>query len=224
MGQGSNRNSFCSCGSGKKYKNCCLNKKNRHIVYHYDFGKEVTAYIDYSPNDGLTFKKDGLSIQPEFASISLTQERDNKDPKQILNIPLSADDRSYNFNLYEAFLQFDCIYIIDTNTLSEPIKGEYISAGCILEYERLFQNIQNKIEPIPGKCYRPRFTHKEKGLGEKILLVNLVANIINERISKNPNVKIGIVTDHGLGDLDMLNSGKIPILSGSTFFYLTISN
>ena len=25
------RNEICPCGSGKKYKNCCLNKKNENI-------------------------------------------------------------------------------------------------------------------------------------------------------------------------------------------------
>ncbi|MBT1072939.1 SEC-C metal-binding domain-containing protein [Pelotalea chapellei] len=42
MSEGKNRNKRCSCGSGKKFKNCCfLNRKTRTTSITVDMGRPV---------------------------------------------------------------------------------------------------------------------------------------------------------------------------------------
>jgi len=85
------RNEFCPCGSGKKYKACCLNTKPLPAVYIPKNpsveevnlaleGYEETAFcvtngvIEGTTKDGLRFQfkdyteKSSISVMPEFAS------------------------------------------------------------------------------------------------------------------------------------------------------------
>lgn len=42
MGRGALRNFPCSCGSGKKYKDCCMNKLNRSNIVYPNYFQEIT--------------------------------------------------------------------------------------------------------------------------------------------------------------------------------------
>lgn len=42
------RNDLCPCGSGKKYKKCCLYKKHQNnLLFDYEFLNNCTSNFDY---------------------------------------------------------------------------------------------------------------------------------------------------------------------------------
>ena len=63
------RNDPCSCGSGLKFKKCCINGKNDSIL---SIHKNITYSITYDPLPCVTYEK----LTPEDASILMTINHD----------------------------------------------------------------------------------------------------------------------------------------------------
>lgn len=193
-------------------------KEPRFLEYYFDFGEVVKANIDFTPNGGITFRQDGNKILPKVANISIVKDKHNPDKgqKKIVDLPINPENQLFKFDLIGSLARFDCVYVIDTNTLKDPIDGKYTSAGIIMECDNLYQRIVSK----QNKCkYFGRvFIHEEQHLGEKIVLTYLINKALKEKVESNPNIQIGIITDHGLGNIEKINSREMPIISGTQTF------
>lgn len=114
--------------------------------------------------------------------------------------------------LSECLLTYDIVYAIDTNSIKTK-SGLFVSVGCAMEIDDFYQKVKNRETKLTIICRETMFAHREIQLGEKLSLIGLISLILKEKISKNPDLKVGIVTDHDLGNIDKYNSRKIPILN-----------
>jgi len=208
VGQGSKRNQLCSCGSRKKYKNCCGEVKPRNVSLTVDMGEPVAINgLQMSREGQIKFLVDGNERVPTYANLILAHERKNKEPKQTVR--LKQNNNNLSLNLVQILFDNNFLYIIDTNTTKENIDGYYFSVTIVLEYQ-----IEKKIELLMTNSWMRSFKHKDRHIGEKIGWIELIKMIVNDHSEQ----KISIVTDHDLGNIDKYNSRELPLIENTHLF------
>lgn len=208
------RNHPCPCGSGKKYKNCCLNKKPR---------KRIVMVGSSVPLHGLQYDKEkmefmGLSldnrlIKPLATYSQIHYETDSGKEKVISRIgnKVIPDEADLMRHLSSSF---DLIIAVDTNT--KVIDSEAISASGVL-------HCVVQTTPDPSK-YNVIFTLHGVLLfrncptdlhSEKFGWMMIIQNINNEPL--NQKKRYALITDHDLDSHILYNNKETPIFRD---FYL----
>lgn len=211
------RNDPCPCGSGRKYKRCCIDKKPReHSVLigsseplrgvHYD--KEKMEFTGIT-HDNRLIKPVVTYSQTHYESESGKERVTSRVQDKVV---VGEPDL-----LRHLFSTFDLIVAMDTNT--KVIAGERISAcgivHCILQRlpdaERegyyasfpwqgtlLFKNCPSNMPP------------------EKFAWITEIGRISNAKPQPGSS-KFAIVTDHDMNNHALFNAKKMPIFED---FYL----
>jgi hypothetical protein len=208
------RNDPCPCGSGKKYKKCCFDKKPReHVVMigsseplhgvHYD--KEKLEFTGITIDDRL--------IKPVITYSQTLYKTDSGKEKVITGIQdkVVSNEAEVMRHLSSSF---DLIIAIDTNT--KTIGGEKISVSGIVHC------ILQKL-PEPGRYYADFPWHgtslfrncTDSVHPEKYGWLSEMKRINHE--PQNRRKSFAIVTDHDLDNHISYNDKKRPILGE---FYL----
>ncbi len=203
----SNRNRPCPCGSGKKYKHCCINKKEKFITLNIDLGRSV-----YSPKISINSKEGvkvfdflGQEIIPLSAKLETFYKGQNKDrilsshnisPNQLLVDP--------NF-VYQGF---DKIFAIDTNNRNF---GEIaISLASVILAKPI------KTQVFPNKTgFHYAFTQCFEFHNLNLKPENQAWKFLIDGIISHPQYKgekIGIFVDSDLGNLAKINERKIALI------------
>lgn len=206
-------NHRCPCGSGKKYKKCCKDKKNTNKVTTITFDMNEEIAIDgyeIGANGTICLKKEGKTIIPMQTNFSQFNKRENKKDKVTLKAPV-IDQENLSMNIAGIIDRFDYVFIIDTNTLTNPDEKSMISASIMMHYQK------NDSGFILKDTRSNTFKHNNNIHGEKIGLVELIKYIINI-LEISAEEAIGIVTDHDLGDHEKYNSGEIPLIFGTNLY------
>jgi len=129
------RNDPCSCGSGKKYKKCCLPQasKKKTSEYVYATTRDVVSEI--------TLSFDPLAGAVEFETpvintyAQTSYERGStKGPKVINKIPLNSTTLHFESD-QSIFENYDLLFAIDTNTrhinqVKHSVGGLILCASC----------------------------------------------------------------------------------------------
>ena len=200
------RNDPCPCGSGKKFKKCCIDKKPRTTRIKFDFEEPVT--ID-SP-DCLIFNNGQFQIRDVNGKIqtpektNVTTFYDRKKKKKILNA--LQFDGNHLMDIHTAMLaNYNAVFAIDTNTYIENDKS--ISLSCIIRI--IYDEPSNQFFLIPLRFYEFRNScSKIENVAWCILIQELMADM--EKIDES--YKIGLVVDSDLGNFDNFQSRKEPII------------
>lgn len=125
---GSGRNDQCACGSGKKFKRCCIAKKPRGTALTLDLGepRPVDRY-EISPTSGeVRLSYQGGEVLPVSAWLERSYER-AKGPK-LLNYA-QIDCEALTVSEPHLLQSYDRVYAIDTNT--RQIGSTRISVAAI---------------------------------------------------------------------------------------------
>jgi len=208
------RNDPCPCGSGKKYKKCCLDRKPReHVVMvgsseplhgvHYD--KEKMEFTGLTLDDRL--------IKPVVTYSQTHYKTDSAKEKVITRIQDKVVPNEAEV-VRHLSSSLDLIIAIDTNT--KPVGSERVSVTgnvhCILQElpepgrycadfpwhgASLFRNCPHPVDP------------------EKYGWMAEIRRINHE--PQNKLKRFAIVTDHDLDSHTSYNDKKLPILGE---FYL----
>ncbi|OGI25540.1 MAG: hypothetical protein A2287_00280 [Candidatus Melainabacteria bacterium RIFOXYA12_FULL_32_12] len=217
MSTGRDRNKPCPCGSGKKFKKCCMNKKVRSHIYTYDMGEVVTVNMQNAkilPNGKLQFIDNDKLITPKTVSISRVYERKNKDPKVIFEVPL--DPKTQDSDIYRWFKSYDYIFAIDTST---DMTGQNLSV-CFhaeLQSEPVDEPGLARYTPI---FYGPTVFKTPSGIHpEKEALASLIRELI-KRLNYKPDMRVAIITDHDLANIPKYNSRELPLIEGKEDTFL----
>lgn len=193
------RNEKCPCGSGKKYKNCCINKIPRRKCSYIGFSEKFERFA-IDDNGDIFIIKNGEEYLAETCS-RVEYEGENKivilnsiPRKFILNVPKYLNEN------------FDKIYAIDTNT--KTIENNKISISSISE-SYFGDIIEDKINFHHRKFGNILSKNIPKDLEEKFAWTKLI-----ELISKIENKKLRycIITDHDLQNHDRYNKRELPII------------
>jgi hypothetical protein len=203
------RNDLCPCGSGMKYKKCCIGKAPRYptlLAGHTNKFQGVTidrdGQVSVQLESGITVKADAVLSQTGYT------KKDGKE-KVLTSIPNKV---ALDIPLYLA-THYDRFYAIDTNT--KQIKSDRISVATIFEcYTRKIS--QQQLELYYRNGGNLIFKNALKGLEEKFSwkhLINLLCSSKNYKIE----MRIGIITDHDKDNHSRFNSRTSPIIGS---FYL----
>ena len=202
------RNNPCPCGSGKKYKKCCLNKKpyenavfvaSSDPLHGFDFDKEGMAV------NGLTL--DDRLIKPVITYSQTHYANDSGKEKVIARIQDKVILNEKELMRYLSSV-FDVIIAIDTNT--KVIGSESISATGI---------IHCVLQPMSKPdTYYADFTW------QRVMLFRNCPNELSaekfgwvteiQRINRIPHSKLSrfvIITDHDLDSHASYNAQRVPI-------------
>lgn len=121
-----NRNDPCSCGSGKKYKQCCLLKENYVAKYTSQGKMKFSAVVlkDNSLDCIEVFKKysskEGQeSLEKNLQKYSISKEKLSKMSKKQLKQLEKDEEKKYVEKLQEHSFE-----VLDTNTKEESVKGK----------------------------------------------------------------------------------------------------
>jgi hypothetical protein len=212
LGEGNIRNQLCACGSGKKMKKCCGDKKPRYesIVMNMKEPIALTSY-QITSNGDLKLFSDGQEMLPNKANFNISIDRPNKKTKQTVRIFQEPTNLQTNF--YNLLNDTDLIYAVDTNTSNLLMNDSYLSVGVALEYKN-----NNNSELELQNSFVIQFNHQEKFIAEKLGIVELIKKIIADKDLENNWLKILLVTDHDLGNLDRYNSREIPLIDGTELY------
>jgi hypothetical protein len=208
------RNNPCPCGSGKKYKKCCLDKKPReHTVivaspeplhgFHYDKEKMQLT--------GLTL--DNRLIKPAITYSQTHYKSDSGKERVTVQIQDKVIPNEAEL-MRHLSSDFDLIIAIDTNT--RVIRSERISVSgvvhCVLQHTD-DPNSYHADFPWHGAIL---FRNCPSDLhSEKFGWITMMQRINCESLNKMK--KFAIVTDHDLDNLTSYNNKKTAIFKD---FYL----
>lgn len=205
---GVGRNDPCPCGSGRKYKNCCLGKLPRNQI----------VCIGYrQPFEGVTFEKDetfvilspGKKVKADAVFSQTQYTRKSGKDKVLSRVPDKA-----TLDLPTTLASFDAIFAIDTNT--KQINDDAVSISCIWECYAKMVEAEQKIKISHGKVGNLCFKNCPDNMSERIAWFRL-ARLIHSNPKYKTNQKIAIITDHDLSNHPHYNSKKLPIYDD---FYL----
>jgi hypothetical protein len=208
------RNDPCPCGSGKKYKKCCLDKKPReHMVivaspeplhgFHYD--KERMEFTGLTLDDRL--------IKPAITYSQTHYKSDSGKEKVIARIQDKVIPNEAEL-MRHLFSDFDLIISIDTNT--RVIQSERISVSgvvhCVLKHTA---NLNSYYADFPWHG-AVLFRNCPSDLSpEKFGWMTVMQRINREPVNKLK--RFAIITDHDLDNHISYNSKKTAIFKS---FYL----
>ena len=197
------RNQLCPCGSGKKYKKCCLNKsKERQNCLIVDFGKPTKVDGVGITKDGhVDFIQDGHRLKVEGSYYHSFYDR-TKSPKILNRIDLKSNE----INTNTIFSNYDRIFTIDTN--SKKINDQNISASGI---------VLCKVTPAQGgalalfapvQCLEFRnIDSNQERVAWKHLFELMVSHPLYTELTS-----IAVVVDAHLGEIPAYNLRKKPII------------
>lgn len=211
------RNDPCPCGSGKKYKKCCIDKKPReHSVIIGSSEPLRGVYYDKEKMEFTGITHDNRLIKPAVTYSQTHYESKSGKERVVSRVQDKVVVGEPDLLRYLSST-YDLIVAMDTNT--KVIEGERISAcgviHCILQHlpdsERegyyasfpwqgtlLFRNCPSSIPP------------------EKFAWVTEIRRIGNAGPTPGSN-RFAIVTDHDLNNHTLFNARQSPIFED---FYL----
>lgn len=207
--KGVGRNDPCPCGSGRKYKKCCIGKHPR--------GQYV--YIGYrEPFQGVTFDNDqayvhlpsGEKMKADAVFSQTQYTRTTGKDKVLSSVPYIATlgiPASLASN-------FDAIWAIDTNT--KQINDDMVSISCILECYAKKTRTAQQIKVLYRKHGNMAFKNCPNNESEKFAWFRLVAMITSGQ-GYSENLRIAVITDHDLSRHSKYNTKELPIYKD---FYL----
>ncbi|MCK9391693.1 MAG: SEC-C domain-containing protein [Syntrophales bacterium] len=205
------RNDPCPCGSGVKFKKCCLNKKSRTTAVVVDYGepKTINGISVDSKSGEVTFMHEGQPVIPKSARIETSYPRNNKGAKILFRAPLLNEDNLI-LNPNNIVRDFDLVYAIDTNT--RKIKEAQISLAAIIlgKMDSLDANV---FLYAPVHCLELRnIEFKPENVAWKLSI-----EMIQRNLDFRSTLKVALIVDSDLDNLKRYNSGETPIYGN---FYL----
>jgi hypothetical protein len=209
------RNDPCPCGSGMKFKKCCLDKKPRQQIVMVGSPEPLSGfYYDHEQMELVGLAADGRAIQPAVTYSQTQYEGQSGKEKVIARIQdkVIRDTAALMRCLSSSF---DLIIGIDTNT--KTINGEKVSVSAVIHCE-----VQKHPESTKPTSYYVNFPWNgvivfrncpEDLPAEKFGWLALIQGFMRDR--QNVSKRVAFVTDHDLDNHIRFNDRKTPIFKNA---------
>lgn len=196
------RNDPCPCGSGKKYKKCCINKRPRN-QYVYVGYKDKFEGVTFQDGEVFVHLPSGEKVKADAIFSQTQYSRASGKDKVLYSISNIA-----TFDILSFLAEnFDAVWAIDTNT--KNIDGQEISVVSILEcYCR--KTTSTRINIIYRKNGNIAFKNCPRNVAEKYAWMKLIP-IIKANPNYNENQRVALISDHDLNNHSRYNSHELPI-------------
>jgi hypothetical protein len=197
--KGIGRNNPCPCGSGKKFKKCCMGK----------YPRETVSYVGFKEAfDGLTFEQAYVhTLSGEKVKADYVFSQVQYTGKTGKNKVISLIHNKVTFDINKSLAtDFDLIFAIDTNT--EKINNDLISISSLFQCNGkiIGQKLRFSYSKVANICFK-NYTNNSS---EKIAIAKLIKMIISST-KYNMNLRIAIITDHDVNKHAQYNNKNIPI-------------
>jgi len=201
------RNDTCPCGSGKKYKKCCINKKPRQQEIYVGTKEPIKGlYYDKDKMQFTGITKDNRKIEAQTTFSQTMYVGDSGKEKVTSRIQEKViPDKN---DLFRHLSSFDLTIGIDTNT--KTINSKQISATGIIHF-KLIQN-QDRSK-YTGTMHGPSilmFRDCPKELHPEKLAWLMIIKKINKSLD-NVSKRFALATDHDLGNHIPFTKRQKPI-------------
>lgn len=207
------RNDPCPCGSGKKYKRCCIDKKSRERSVMIGSSEPLRGvYYDKEKMELSGITHDNRLIKPALTYSQTHYESESGKERVITRIHDKVVVGEPDI-LRHLSSTFDVIVAMDTNT--KEIAGERISACGIVHC------ILQRLPDTEREGYYASFPWQNT-----LLFRNSLSNLPPEKFAwiteirriKNAGPRMGssrlaLVTDHDMNNHALLNAKKSPIFA-----------
>ncbi len=199
-------NDPCPCGSGKKFKKCCMNKKPRQWSINVQFEKPATELrIGNFSNGKIQGFNNGVPVKPIKVGYEIGYNREKK--KKVIN-KIELDSTRITGNPDESLQKFDLVYAIDTNT--KAASNKLLSVTCIILCK--LDHVADGVLDLWYGPFRALEFWNIKDRPENVAWMKVI-QFITENPAYNPNSKIGLIVDSDLGNLPAYNARSKPIYS-----------
>ncbi len=199
-------NKRCGCGSGRKYKNCCKDKKRRILEFDlHPSNLENLEGIAFS-DKGELLKIASGAIMPFAGSTTLRYGYDRANGKRkILTEGVINDGKCY-LNPNHPILNFEHLFAVDTNT--DTIEGEKVSIAAVVYSKQLEKKDNHVVISVPQlvSCYE---YYNIEGNEERLVWKEMVEAI--EGTEQYATGKIGLIVDSDLENHSKYNKRELPI-------------
>lgn len=207
------RNDPCVCGSGKKYKRCCMDKKPREQSVMIGSSEPLRGvHYDKEKMEFTGITHDNRSLKPDVTYSQTHYESESGKERIITRIHDKVVVGEPDI-IRHLFSTFDLIVAMDTNT--KEIRGEKISACGIVHC------ILQRFTDAEGEGYYASFPWQNT-----LLFRNPLSNLPPEKFAwiteirriKNtaPHMessRFALITDHDMDNHNLLNAKKSPIFA-----------
>ena len=203
-------NDPCPCGSGKKFKNCHMNKKPRKWSINVQFQEPVTTLgIGKQPDGTIQYFSNGVPIKPGKVNYETVYDRKKK--KKVIH-KLDLDTTQITDNPDLSLKKFDLIYAIDTNTKARNDKVISVATVVLCKLDFATDGTINyQYGPLHSLEFWNINDHPENVAWMKVI------QFITHDQAYHSGQKIGIIVDSDLGNLAAFNARSLPIYAD---FYL----
>ncbi|MBF0110068.1 MAG: SEC-C domain-containing protein [Magnetococcales bacterium] len=203
MGLGQDRNQPCSCGSGKKFKRCCIDRKSVSNTVTGDFGEPTTINgCRFGPDGQVEFLMDGKVLVPK-RSYQGSHRESNKGEKHLLRVPINPE--SMNLDESKILRSFSRVFAIDTNTKTKLLHHT-VSIACIVECQFITEQPDQYGCVVLGTFeFHDGPVEQQENFAWHFLI-----RMIQNSLDFSPEQRIAIVTDSDLGKHDEYNERKKP--------------
>lgn len=201
------RNRPCPCGSGKKYKRCCLLKKNRTTTVRWRFsGPPWPNHARIYPDGRIGLYRDHEALVPTDTSM-LTWYGRAKKRKVVNDLAMEPHARA-TINLNDLLVGYTTLIAIDTNT--RVIRHERVSiAGVVMT------NIQRRGNRGFALLRRHAYSFRSLPAGEEELYGwKYLFDLVEADGRYRRQASIGIIVDAHLDRIARFNRREEPILPG----------
>lgn len=207
MGSGNQRNKDCPCGSGKKFKRCCMNKKPRQsrIAFRPREPASQTRFR-FSADGSIVIEGEKGPIEVDVWSSSTGYER-NKGFKAINKIPMENHFRIEHPDIH--LFNYDNFFLVDTNTVT--IEGTRVSASCAMTGTSEASPLDTGVEIIFN--FVPIEYYEFRNLGEKSEVIAwwFLLQSLQRRRMFSLEKRFAIIVDSEMGSLEDINYQRRPV-------------
>ncbi len=212
--QENSESDLCSCGSGRKYKNCCLKRKTKERYQRMKYNVEnvplqkaqVVIYSDATTELGIKLlNENGEEIKTALSEIQGYYERENKSDKILFSQPV-ADNR-YIRDINRELVKYDAILVIDTSY--EMIENTKMAFTSMMFCWKLSGENDNFNYKLSSQVIEWDATSVDKP--ENLMYVEVIENVRvqNNKYSQSP--QIAVIVDSDLDNISYFNDRTKPI-------------
>ena len=198
--EGVGRNNPCPCGSGKKFKKCCMGKYPRELVVSIGFNKPFNGV---SPDNGQAYVHTlpGEKVKADYVS---SQVQYTGKTGKIKVISLIHNKVTLDINKSLA-TDFDYIFAIDTNT--NKLDNDSISISSIFQCNAniIGNRVKCRWHKIINICFKNTSSKESERIGWAKLVKFIASN------NKYDDLRIAIITDHDRNRHAMYKNRELPI-------------
>lgn len=218
------RNSRCPCGSGKKFKKCCLGKNPRSTRLHVALGQTIRGedtkfHVDPRTGEIEIFNR-GVKVIPAWTAWEISYKRDSGKDKATVLLPIP--DRKLRTRQGHIIDYFDLLMFVDTNYKTVGQEQICVTSAIHFEVGKPSQGKEQRLFEFGGFMTEFRDPTEDP---EKLGWWDLISRIPHGINGWSPSMKIGIVVDSHKSELADINARSIPLianvslLSGVTLIY-----